>query len=445
MTMELEDQDATFNSTQFLADYLSADFRNEETFNNFMQTINTNVGYFASLTRTDSENFFSQFSAEVVAIIHASLAETVLVHLDLKSQLKAKDNLKEEPMYKDIYEFCQLLVADQNSIQSYDLSKLFSKVSVMKPKNISNFLEENLKILINEVKELKRVINTQNKSIDQIKTENKNMKDELMKVTKILESGKPINSNLFNAPFPPLIANKPSTSASVNHTPLRGGPSFAQAILNNGTNSPTLSTSQGTKRTLENKNKNPSKIAKPTPKNQKEIKSFDSFNPNSKNKPIDLTKDDGYRLAGKKFNKKKPTVKSQYAKIIGRDESNLLSAKPKQFYIYLGQLDMSVDTNKVKDFLDKKLKGVKFDDDNTRDVKYDNLKEINTDKENRTFKSFSFSVSVLDKDIIDNKSLWPLYSIVNKFKLSHAEWTKISEKFNKKPITSNVSSQNGQE
>ena len=63
---------------------------------------------------------------------------------------------------------------------------------------------------------------------------------------------------------------------------------------------------------------------------------------------------------------------------------------------------MSVDTNKVKDFLDKKLKGVKFDDDNTRDVKYDNLKEINTDKENRTFKSFSFSVSVLDKDIINN-------------------------------------------
>ena len=40
----------------------------------------------------------------------------------------------------------------------------------------------------------------------------------------------------------------------------------------------------------------------------------------------------------------------------------------------------------------------------------------------------------LDKDIIDNKSLWPLYSIVNKFKMSHAEWTKISEKFNKKPI-----------
>ncbi len=95
---------------------------------------------------------------------------------------------------------------------------------------------------------------------------------------------------------------------------------------------------------------------------------------------------------------------------------------------------MQVEIDSVKKYLDSKLKDVKFDDCSTRDVKYDNLKELNTDKENRTFKSFSFSVGYLDKDIIDNKSLWPLYSIVNKFKMSHAEWTKISEKFNKKPI-----------
>lgn len=110
MTMELEDQNSDFNETQFIADYLNANFQNKETFNNFIQTITNNVGYFASITRTDSENFFSQFSNEVVTSVHASLAETVLVHHDLKSQFKAKDN----PKHENFFNYFWLIKAQSN-------------------------------------------------------------------------------------------------------------------------------------------------------------------------------------------------------------------------------------------------------------------------------------------------------------------------------------------
>ena len=69
-------------------------------------------------------------------------------------------------------------------------------------------------------------------------------------------------------------------------------------------------------------------------------------------------------------------------------------------------------------------------------------------KENseRSFKSFKFSVDFLDKDIIDQKQLWPRNSVVSKFKLPYAEWLVIAKRIEerKKKIenltTSSVSS-----
>ena len=74
------------------------------------------------------------------------------------------------------------------------------------------------------------------------------------------------------------------------------------------------------------------------------------------------------------------------------------------------------------------MKAVSFEENIIKEVKYDNLKELNMEKSDRSFKSFSFSVNYLDKDIIKLKSIWSLYSIVNKYKLSLAEWTSITDK-----------------
>jgi hypothetical protein len=90
---------------------------------------------------------------------------------------------------------------------------------------------------------------------------------------------------------------------------------------------------------------------------------------------------------------------------------------------------MSATVDTVRNFLEGQFGSVKFGENETREVKVSNLKELNENFLDRTFKSFSFSVSVLDKEIVKMKDLFPLYSIVNQHRLSHAEWTAITQKF----------------
>ena len=132
-------------------------------------------------------------------------------------------------------------------------------------------------------------------------------------------------------------------------------------------------------------------------------------------------------------NKKKKTFRPEYTKIIGRGVSSELSAQPKQFYIYLGRLDISTTKDKVQNHLEKVFQSVKFSDNDTRDVKFSNLKELNENFVDRSFKSFSFSVSFLDKEIVKMKELFPLHSIVNQHKLSYAAWTAITQKYKNNP------------
>ena len=112
-----------FSPDQFLADFLNADLKDENTWNSFTEIIITNVEYFATLTRTDVLNFFSQFAYEVRMNLHASLAETVLVHLNLKTQFKTRDNIKDNNIFDDIYDFCQLLIAEIGQIMKYGFTR----------------------------------------------------------------------------------------------------------------------------------------------------------------------------------------------------------------------------------------------------------------------------------------------------------------------------------
>ena len=125
-----------FSPDQFLADFLNADLKDENTWNSFTEIIITNVEYFATVTRTDVLNFFSQFAHEVRMNLHASLAETVLVHLNLKTQFKTRDNIKDNNIFDDIYDFCQLLIAEIGQIMNYDFTRNFVKLSP-KQKNLN--------------------------------------------------------------------------------------------------------------------------------------------------------------------------------------------------------------------------------------------------------------------------------------------------------------------
>ena len=90
----------------------------------------------------------------------------------------------------------------------------------------------------------------------------------------------------------------------------------------------------------------------------------------------------------------------------------------KQFYIYLGRLSLDVDADKEKSYLVSTFPKIKFD----------NLKESNASATDRTFKSFSFSVDYLNRNIIEDKELWACGSIIDKHKLPYEEWLIIAKK-----------------
>ena len=68
-------------------------------------------------------------------------------------------------------------------------------------------------------------------------------------------------------------------------------------------------------------------------------------------------------------------------------------------------------------------------------IKFNNLKEINSDKENRSFKSFVFSIGYLSKDIINDKSKWPIYTVVNHYRQPYQQRLAYLEKHKNAPFS----------
>ena len=150
MATNMDFLDSPFCPNQFLADYLDKDYRDDEIFSSFMEKLTSNIDFFARFTRTDISNFFSQLPIEFKYFIHASLSEMVLVHFKLSDHYKTRSNFKEDILYDDLYDFCQILVANEDVIQSYEFSRNFQKTSP-KQKNLNSILEDNLDNLLKEV------------------------------------------------------------------------------------------------------------------------------------------------------------------------------------------------------------------------------------------------------------------------------------------------------
>ena len=105
-------------------------------------------------------------------------------------------------------------------------------------------------------------------------------------------------------------------------------------------------------------------------------------------------------------------------------------ARKRKFFVYFGNIALTVEVDKVKEIIEKALCGIQYED----------FIELNGNSNDRKFKSFKFSIGYLDKEIINDKSKWPKYTIINKYKCSKTEWEKISTKFKDK--TANTNGQN---
>ena len=82
-----------------------------------------------------------------------------------------------------------------------------------------------------------------------------------------------------------------------------------------------------------------------------------------------------------------------YTKSLCRDETNSLETISKQFYIFLGRFDREESIESVQRFLDSKLKSKKIGNVG-KQIKYSNLKELNTQNSELSFRSFVFSLDI---------------------------------------------------
>ena len=291
----METNQTTIIDIQALADFKDLDFNNEEVNDKFLQILITNAKTYSRYTNTDMENYFSQFYCESQKIIHETLAEYLLDVLDLASNFTV--NTKETLIYSNLLAYFYLLEATPEQIEAYDFSKLFCKASV-KRKTVAQVNDTKIKSLVKEINSLKNITKYQTNLIVQILNENKSLKEDIKKVLVKLDSAPLSNKNLFNFG---------STSTNTNNQP---SVSYAEKLTIN-TNTP-VSSSQGIKSTLANQNNNSNKSLRSALKplgnrknthSQHKLKDFNSFEPNSQNRPIDLTNDnDGFTTVGNKKN-----------------------------------------------------------------------------------------------------------------------------------------------
>ena len=341
--MEFEHTSPTFDEAQFLADFISANLEDDQVYDSFLQRIDGAFECFARKNRTDLSNSFCQFSPEVRADLRNQLAEEVLSFYEIKDKFKSKERRSEVSVIEDLYTFFQLLCASQEQIKSHDFTRVFSKIRA-KPKINScqknlDIISENeiFSILMREIMLSKSIVCKQDENLEKIMIENKNLKEELIKMKFMLEIKKTNENknNIFSfnqqtpTSFLPQTSKTQSFLNPITHcTPTKIQPTFSQIV-----NSESMISTKSVKRTLKNQQLNQSaeKPAFSSPvKPQQTLKQFNSFDPNSADSDIVVIKDDGFKMIKNKNAIKNKRV-NQCTKSLGTNESSSLATKSKQF------------------------------------------------------------------------------------------------------------------
>lgn len=145
---------------------------------------------------------------------------------------------------------------------------------------------------------------------------------------------------------------------------------------------------------------------------QKSLKNFNSYEPGKPN--IDIEDDTlGYKVAGPKRKTNKKTSTTTNMKNAGIGDTSGLNACVRKIEVYLGRIDNGEKSENVKKYVESIVRIYSFT-------------EIKTAHNN--FKSFKFSISIFDKEIINQKDSWPKGSVVNKYRRPYAERQTNTEK-----------------
>ena len=121
-----------FNDNQFQADYLNANFEEDNVFDVFFQKISENVSFFVKQTKQDVTNYFSNFPVTSHSMLRESLADSFLEYNNFSKSYKIKNKSTKQSILSDIYDLFQLLTATNEQITTYDMTLLFNKIITKK-------------------------------------------------------------------------------------------------------------------------------------------------------------------------------------------------------------------------------------------------------------------------------------------------------------------------
>ena len=444
----MEHESSVFDLNEFQLKWMSMELgTNNANFDKFALDIISNINQFARQNKTDLVNHFSQYESKVRQKIRTSLSNELLAHVDFDEAHLLKKTTSSEKLNNDINDLIILITATPEEVKQRNLTNLYEikpneviTISTLQQlyEQLNKNITSNHKIVLQQLKNSKNTIIEQSKQIASLKNSNEMLETELKSVqTKLETINKTLNDKDSFPAIPKVTTNNFSTfsknvsSNLITHTtPLN--PNQSKKRSNTESENPiAYNNASAAKKPLYSKISNSNNN-----NNQKMLFNFNSFDKNSKNTPItnytNNSNNGGFIVAGQKEHLKKQRnfQKKQYNRSVGMGSSDETIARKRKFFVYFGNIALTVEVDKVKEIIEKALCGIQYED----------FIELNGNSNDRKFKSFKFSIGYLDKEIINYKSKWPKYTIINKYKCSKTEWEKISTKFKDK--TANTNGQN---
>jgi len=453
----METNSEEFNITDWLIKALEIDFSSEENFETFALEIFEEISQFARLSKNEIINNFSQLNKDVNHRLRTSLSHEFLEHFQLESSHTLKITKSHDKVLNDLYDLIQLASSTEDQINGKDLSSLYDikqitteKVTISNINHLyellNNTLAKNHSIILEKLRASNKTIQFQNRKINNLEIQNKSLINTINKLSQGMEK---VESTLKSKnSFPPIPLFNTTAAPSFSMVTASNSASSSR-MNNNNINTPTPRTPATKRRSEQNDNTSLNKKSLTTSnrqnnnnnrnfnqQKQKEILNFNSFDVNSNNVAISNNKTNEYKIAGDKQKEKKARnyQNKQYNKSVGLGSGSNLLVRKRKFYVYFGNIDVSATTEQVESTLKSIL----------NEIEYEDFVELNTEVNERKTKSFKFSIGYLDRAIINDKNLWPKYTIVNKYKMSKIEWDVIAAKIASRNKSNNSSASNVQ-
>jgi hypothetical protein len=386
----------------------------ESTYQLFQQAINDNLDLIASIPKNQLIKTLGSFKDQNVLV---TLRLELFVHLTKVHKNDEYELAERSKNHEDIYHLIHLITSKPVQINDATWRKFSKKKAQKKRKNneldsesiitlLDEIIENNeyhleeIDDLKSEIFDLKDIIMINNNKLDAILAVMQNLTKENKELKSTI--GELRQQKLQNDPSSnPTNNNTVQTPSSTNF--IKKAP---QGNLNNNYNnsqSPrNLQQKQSFANTLQiNKNQIVNYNNRST---QQALKAYDSTNPSMPNTNMDDPNNEysGPWTVANAKNKNRQQPASKYIKTLGTAQVSTNLVAPRLQKVFIGNLDLGTDVDKIKSFLNE----ITCEQAHDKKLPYQDVEEAPI--KNTRAKAFTFFIPYQFRDIVTDRSKWPI-------------------------------------